>query len=193
MKRQGVLEGWGCERGMKNPPSETERFSRLFQTCRRFQDRPQGKFSGPWDWRSSHFTSFLSSEFIPNFCSVIYLKIGIIINPPKKQRSVLNLLLARYSGDSSNPNFYNIVGIICWTYRDFFWDPGRKRGRILRQIQFVWRTTDAGGAQNILLWSFECPIHAYGVELHFNGPFCYLQKYSDPLPCSTTRQIFKKP
>ena len=31
-----------------------------------------------------------------------------------------------------------------------------------------------------------------GEELHFNGPFCYLQKNNDPLPCSTTRWIIKK-
>ena len=72
----------------------------------------------------------------------------------------------------------------------FIRDPERKRGRILRQIQFVRGTTDAGGAQNILLWSFECPIHACGVELHFNVLFSYRQKYSGPLPYSTTRQIF---
>jgi hypothetical protein len=54
-----------------------------------------------------------------------------------------------------NPNFCNIVGIK--GYRrlpysgTFFGDPKRRWERILRQIQFLRGTTDADGAQNILL------------------------------------------
>jgi hypothetical protein len=72
------------------------------------------------------------------------------LSPQKKHRLALNLLLEWFWSDFFNPNFYNIVGIK--GYRrlpysgTFFGDPERKWGRILRQIQFMRGTTDAGGA-----------------------------------------------
>jgi len=67
---------------------------------------------------------------------------------------VLVLLLVGFWGDSSNPNFYNKVGIKgCPDLHiaGLVQGSGTKMGRILRQIQFVGGTTDAGGAHNILL------------------------------------------